>query len=170
MRKITIFALATLLIAAVSVYSQDQRWMPRNEERFKEILKYRIVEVTDALNLELTSEKGRRLVDLINNKAESMRNIYMERGEKQRSLYQELKNETIDEQKVEQLVLDIERLQAELYSIHVEYDRNVKEILTPVERAHLFVAEERFKNRLQRAMRDHRKNYGGPGDPRKKRK
>ena len=155
--KKTAWVLIALIMFATTVaYAQDMP-VPRNEERWKQLQSMRVWTIIQQLKLDARSEHGITILDTINKNADTSRDFLLEKQEKMRLLHTALRSSSPDESLVTTLIEDIEELHRQILQSQLAYQEKLGELLTPVERAKLFIAEEVFRQRLRRAM------HGGPG-------
>lgn len=149
-------------LPAVTVRAQDDPgfMMPHNEERFRQLQTYRVVMIMTQLGLDAKSPKGVAVIDLVNKQAEDHRTFLTSKWRLQHDLALEMRKSPLDEKAVEKLVLDTEALFKQHMENQNSYYTALAELLDPIERAKMMMAEERFRDRLRNAMQ---KREGEPG-------
>ena len=165
-RKTAWVMITAMLLSAVAAMAQDgMPPMPRNDERWKELQSYRIWAIIQKLDLDARSERGIAILDVINNNAEDSRQLLLDTQEKRSALHNALEAEPVDENKVTELIGEIESLQKQLLQTQLTYQERLQELLTPLERAKLMMAEDYFRQRLRKAMQGRGHGRRGPGGP-----
>lgn len=155
---------ASLLMAAVVAIAQDMP-MPHNDDRWKELQSYRVWAIIQQLDLDARSERGIALLDVINKNSDKTRELLLAKQEKMHQLHEAFEKEPLNEEQVTSLIEGIEDLQKQLLEMQIAYHKQLEQLLSPVERAKLFNAEEIFRQRLRRAMQGGMRGRRGPGGP-----
>jgi hypothetical protein len=157
-------AAAALLILGAVVASHAQEGMGK-EENYKRLQAMRVWMIIDALDVDSASEKGIALLAAINKYSDLQRELMIKSHSLMEQIFDAFKPDaSVDEAVVTKLVLDLEENNRKLLEAQTAERKELIQLLTPVERAKLLIAEESFRRRLRGAM------HGGGGERGKDRK
>ena len=158
------FALPSIFPAAT--WGQEDREMRRDEDNYNKLLAMRVWLIIDALDLDISSEKGQAMIDAIKKYADGRRDLTTQLH----TIVHELRDAMAEgrpvvESEVALLIQKYDDVTQKLRDMYVEEAQVIKNLLTPLERAKLLLAEESFKWRLRHAMGSGKKGRGKvPGE------
>ena len=155
MKKISTLLVACLVLLAPGIGAQDEGFPPGppSEHHWKRLQAMRVWSIINALDLDASSEKGAALLDAINRYSDAEKAYFDQYSEMVRELYVEMERKTLDEAKISEMILEIEKLKNEHHQAKIRENEELAKLLTPLERAKMLIAEETFRRNLRDAMR-----------------
>lgn len=156
-------ALLLLLLLSIPAMSQSQgSVMVGNEKNYKKLQALRVWMIIDELDIDSSSEKGVALLEAIKKYSDGKRDLLIKNHTNIHKLWRTCKDgEITDEEEAARIIQEIEETNKQLRALSVEEEEELAKILTPLERAKLFLAEESFRRQIRSAMGRH-----GKGRPR----
>jgi hypothetical protein len=158
------FAILVCALVALPAWSFAHNDMDRYDQKddnWQKLQSFRVWTIIDTLGLDASSEKGIALLEIINKTAEKDREYYQARMANSEALHKALERQPIDEAEVARIVEEFDRLNAGQLELKAKEAEAIKKLLTPLERAKLMIADEKFRLHLRQAMhgawRDERK-------------
>jgi Spy/CpxP family protein refolding chaperone len=155
-KTVFLYTLILVMIFSGMAVAQDRPGhMPRGDEHFKELMALRNTTILIEMGLSAQSEKGTAIIDLLAREGQLNRNYHQTRHRLGDELY-ELMQQEAPETEILALVERIEENERSFHEGQLEILGSLKALLTPVERAQFYAADEKFRSRLQRIMRSRR--------------
>ncbi len=160
MRKSALVICVILAVLASVVASANDGWaeFTQKDDNWKKLQSFRIWTIIDMLELDATSEKGIAILEAINRYAEKDHEFYAARGRIAFSLRQALRKHHVDDNEISRLIVELDELNSGYLQTKLEEYQEMKTLLTPLERAKLLMAEEKFRQHLREAMHGPRKD------------
>ena len=135
-----------ILLLGVSLITAAQ-WRPENED-LRLVKKWKLTEFLD-----LSEDQAERFFPRVNELEKNLENLRHEKMILNQELNQMLEGDTIDDQRVNQIINNQSRLDKEAAELIRDHMQNIGDILTPVQKVKYTVFEERFKEMLQQKVR-----------------
>lgn len=155
-KTISLYALILTMFLSGTVAAQEgPGHMPRGDEHFKELMALRNTTVLIEMGLSAQSEKGAAIIDLLAREGHLNRNYHQNRHQLSDELSELVKNDA-PEAEILAMVERIEENERSYHQGQLEILNSMNELLTPLERAQFYSADEKFRSRLQRIMRSRR--------------
>lgn len=159
-------AIILIILLSVAAIAQDNR--PARQDRFKRIQAHWGWYVINALDLDMESEKGKMVMDVLNKKSRAEHEYYYLSWKKKEALFDLMKAPNYNIGEVEKALLDIESFKNTFRQNDAAFHESIKKLLTPLERAKLMAAEDNFRQKVRSAVRGNRRggaNRGGGNKP-----
>jgi hypothetical protein len=163
MRVLASLVCAIVLLPVLVLAQEEMGKFVQQEENWKKLQSFRVWTIIDTLGLDASSEKGIAFLDVINRTAEKERELFVARMRNDFALHKALDQQQIDEAEITRLIDELDRINTEQFQIKLKEQEEIKRLLTPLERARLLIADERFREHLRQAM--HGSWRGGPPKP-----
>jgi Spy/CpxP family protein refolding chaperone len=157
---ITIAVLTTAISAQPGPGSWDGNG-PRRQEMRERLETVKIWQLTDAVGL--TSEQSKEFFPIYSKFQKDHEKIENRRTEIIDSLDELAAKDQVSEEKIKKSLEDLTAAESQFSALRSEFIKDVSGVLTVKQIAKLVVFEDRFRQRLQKNIRDIRRGMGGPG-------
>ncbi|HUX08222.1 MAG TPA: hypothetical protein VMX35_13015 [Acidobacteriota bacterium] len=149
---LVIFTILALLAPAFTYAMDSWEAYAQQDDNWKKLQSFRVWTIIDTLELDATSEKGIAVLDAINRFAEKEHQYFGARGKIAYSIRQALLKQPVDDNEIARLIEELDKLNGDYLHSKIEEHQVMKNLLTPLERAKLIMAEEKFRQHLREAM------------------
>jgi Spy/CpxP family protein refolding chaperone len=151
MKKILVIALMLALVASLALAQEPEKRRDNSrQDRYRELLTYRVTKILVALELDADSEKGLALMKLVKNNSQKLHPIMSSLYETKKQMM-ELIDKNAAEEKIVAALIKVEELEKQIVDGRHSYQEALLQLLTPIERAKMHKAESDFRQRLRRS-------------------
>ena len=158
--RLLIVVVLIISLAALS-FAQDNK--APMDERFKRIQAHWAWHIINTLNLDMDTEKGRQVLDVLNKKGRAEHEYYYFSRQKRIKLVQTLREGKYDKKQIEAMIMELEADKLKFHEDQIAALKEIEKLLTPLERALLMKAEDDFRQKVRNAMRGGRNRGRGNG-------